>query len=188
MDFRNKSNVRGMRNNNAGNLRPAKMLYQKQIGLDSGGHAIFADMSDGLEYMLKDLIYKISQRTPKLDTISKFVSVYAPSSDGNNEAAYRKFLSSETGLKETQIIPLDTTTLTKFANAIVAMEVGATNADKIPNEDYVKGYNVALTKYSLPPIKDKGSGTNNGLFVISAIVFTSITFLVKKFKSRSRNV
>ncbi len=188
MDFRNKSNVRGMRNNNAGNLRPAKMLYQKQIGLDSAGHAIFADMSDGLEYMLKDLIYKISERTPKLDTISKFVSVYAPSSDGNNEAAYRKFLSAETGLKENQTIPLNTATLTKFANAIVAMEVGAINADKIPNEDYLKGYNVALNKYSLPPVKDKGAGTNNGLFIVSALAFAAFTYLVKRFKSRSRNV
>jgi len=133
-DYRGNSNYpRGVRNNNFGNLRPFKILYKNQIGIDNGGHAIFANSQDGLNALVSDILYKINVR--KLDTPRKFVARYAPASDGNNENLYRNVIKNFTGLNSDDKIQLDATSFTKFMNAIVSMELGKDWYNRIKKDE-----------------------------------------------------
>jgi len=83
--------TRAYRNNNPGNIRPGT-LNLGQVGVDSGGFAIFSSYAAGYQALINDIAAKFSGHTstglgPNA-TVLQFFQVYAPSSDNNNPVSY----------------------------------------------------------------------------------------------------
>lgn len=178
MDFRGKPNLtRGMRNNNVGNLRPKDFSYTGQVGKDADRHAIFMDMKFGAAAMIQDLAFKFYVRSPRLDTINKFVHVYAPADDGNDEPAYRKWISKNSGLGENDIIPKDVNIFKKIVEAVAKMEVSANQYKMIPQADWDYAYQTILPKYfSRDAIDTAGTTKSNKLFILIPLILAATTF------------
>lgn len=178
MDFRGKPNLtRGMRNNNVGNLRPSGFTYTGQVGKDAGNHAIFSDMKFGAAAMINDLAFKFYARNPRLDTIRKFVSVYAPSSDNNDEANYRNWISSNAKIGIDDPIPKDVNIFKKIVEAVGKMEVSTNQYNMIPQRDWYYAYETILPKYfSRDAIDTAGSTKSNKLFILAPLVIAAATF------------
>lgn len=181
MDFRNKPNLtRGMRNNNVGNLRPIGFTYTGQVDKDSGNHAIFSDMKFGASAMVNDLAFKFYARNPRLDTIRKFVSVYAPSSDNNNEANYSSWISSNAKLGVDDTIPKDVNIFKKIVEAVGKMEVSTNQFNMIPHADWEYAYYTILPKYfsrdAIDAIDTASTTKSNKLFILVPLVITAVTF------------
>lgn len=185
MNFKGtKGLTRGMRNNNVGNLKPGGFTYLGQIGTDEDGHAIFSDMKFGIRAFLNDIAHKFYTRKPLLDTFNKFVSVYAPKADKNNETEYTDWLVSQTGLGKNNTIPKDLKLFKKIANAVAKMEVSTKNFNMIPQEDWSFGYSYIIPIYftnqsSGETVKTPTSGNILNLLLPVGIGLT-IFFLIKK--------
>lgn len=178
MDFRGKPNLtRGMRNNNVGNLRPIGFSYTGQVGKDAGNHAVFSDMKFGASAMVNDLAFKFYARNPQLNTIRKFVSVYAPSSDNNDEANYRNWISSNAKIGVDDTIPKDVNVFKKIVEAVGKMEVSTNQYNMIPQADWDYAYYTILPKYfSRDAIDTAGTTKSNKLFMLIPIAIAAASF------------
>ena len=96
-----------VRNNNPGNLR----LSATQTGT-SGGFSTFSSMEDGFNALKADLLAKQTGKSKTGingdSTLAQMLSVYAPTSDGNNPLAYAAAVAKELGVTpDTKIGTLD---------------------------------------------------------------------------------
>ena len=109
--------VRGIRNNNPGNLKYAGQ--KGAIGKDAEGFAIFGSFAAGLAAMRAQLAldYKRGDRS-----ISAIISHWAPPSE-NNTAAYIKGVAGALGVSPNA--KLDAGLLGKLMSAMIAQEIGA---------------------------------------------------------------
>jgi hypothetical protein len=174
MDFRNDiraKNSRGLRNNNPLNLRPVGFSYQGQTGVDSKGHAIFTDIVFGLRAGTLDLYAKYFVRG--LKSFAAIIKIFAPSSDGNNEAAYVQQLKKITGIT-TNDISLSGSNIESILKAFTVVELGENYSNMIPQKDFVKGINAA-NKEGLKVAAGAG-----GSFLIVVLVTMAIFFAKNK--------
>lgn len=112
--------ARGLRNNNPGNVKYGPFAKSMGAsGADSGGFAIFPTMDQGADAARKLID---NYRKSGVDTVDAIVSKYAPSSDGNNHAAYMKFLASK-GYQPGQKIT-NAADAAKLADAMMINESG----------------------------------------------------------------
>lgn len=98
-DYEGSPGNRNYRNNNPGNCRYSSVGYAAkygQVGKDAQGFAIFKDMDTGMLY-LRNLVLEKVRKNPN-QTILQFMSVYAPTSDGNNPVSYANFLAKRLGV------------------------------------------------------------------------------------------
>ncbi len=117
---------RGLRDNNPGNIRPStKYKWNGQIGIDEKGgqgkYVIFQDVEHGIRAMAKDLSSKIFRG---LNTLNKYIPVYAPPDDSNNTLAYIKRVSHDTGIAPDELLFADHVTLCKLVKAHISVEIG----------------------------------------------------------------
>lgn len=143
MDFRNYTaaqSSRGLRNNNPLNLRPVGFSYEGQIDVDGAGHAIFKDVIYGIRAATLDLYTKYYVHG--LKTFDDIIAVFAPYSDGNNEAEYVATLKNLTGIGSGDI-GLNGANIERILKAFAFVELGKKYADLIASSDYVKGINSA---------------------------------------------
>jgi hypothetical protein len=106
--------ARGLRNNNPGNLR-----YKGQAGAsNAGGFAQFKSMADGIRAASKQIDLYMKRG---LNTISKIISTYAPSSE-NDTDAYIKDVSKRLG--KSADAPLTDNDKAQLLAAIFAHESG----------------------------------------------------------------
>lgn len=89
------STVRGIRNNNAGNIRARKIIWDGQTGIDSAGFAIFKSSEWGLRALAKLLLNY--ERLHGLNTVSGIIKRYAPPVE-NETDSYIKSVSKKLGL------------------------------------------------------------------------------------------
>lgn len=132
--------TRAERNNNPGNLN-----YAGQAGavLEDGSNARFAKFgstAEGVSALAKQL-QRYGERG--LDTVSKIINKYAPSSE-NNTQAYIDTLSKRLGVTGDQKLDLnDTTTLTGLIKGIARHEAGS---DYLSDSDLMTGLSMAGVK------------------------------------------
>lgn len=132
--------TRAERNNNPGNLN-----YAGQTGavLEDGSNARFAKFgstAEGVSALAKQL-QRYGDRG--LDTISKIINKYAPSSE-NNTQAYIDALSKRLGVSGDQRLDLsDSTTLTGLIKGIARHEAGS---DYLSDSDVMTGLSMAGVK------------------------------------------
>lgn len=118
-----KTPLRGIRNNNPGNIEASQNnAWEGQTGSD-GRFVTFATPEHGLRALGKTLLSY--QRQHGLDTLNEVVSRYAPSSDGNDTDAYIRALCAELGTDgNTPLDMEDPHTLSALCAAIIRHENG----------------------------------------------------------------
>jgi hypothetical protein len=108
-------------NFNPGNIRPGKLVYEGQIGVDDRGFAIFENKEFGRKALIQDITYKI---THGYDDIEKFIDKYTPAGKENKEENrnnYKVFLAGQVGLGSTTD-KLTADHIDKLADAITQFE------------------------------------------------------------------
>ncbi len=81
-------NVRCIRNNNPGNLRPTA---QDQPADDSD-YRVFPTFKDGWISLLADIRFKVQNHLKPTSTMVDFFNLYAPAEDHNNPHSYAQFV------------------------------------------------------------------------------------------------
>lgn len=153
--------TRAERNNNPGNLN-----FAGQAGavLEDGSNARFAKFgstAEGVSALAKQL-QRYGERG--LDTVSKIINKYAPSSE-NNTQAYIDALSKRLGVTGDQKLDLnDTTTLTGLIKGIARHEAGS---DYLSDSDLMTGLSMAGVK--------GGGGGSTSVSVGNVNVYTQAT-------------
>ncbi|WP_248322037.1 hypothetical protein [Caballeronia sp. Sq4a] len=95
---------RGIRNNNPGNIRYGEFARSAgAVGADSGGFAVFADMSAGIEATVK-LLRSYASRG--FDTIRKIISRWAPANE-NDTQAYIAAVAKQIGVSADAQLSVD---------------------------------------------------------------------------------
>jgi hypothetical protein len=114
---------RGIRNNNAGNIRfNAGNDWQGQTGKDSAGFVTFSSAKYGLRAAAKLLINY--QNNANLNTIEQIISRWAPTTE-NNTSAYIDSVAARVGLAPYEYVNLsDSTVLVDMLKSIVKHENG----------------------------------------------------------------
>lgn len=115
--------ARGIRDNNPGNIRPGKHVWQGEIGND-GGYCIFDTPENGVRAMAKNLL--TYQSVHGLRTIRGIITRYAPAADSNDTEAYIAAVASDVGIGADADIDLsDASVLSSFLIAITRHEEGS---------------------------------------------------------------
>lgn len=141
-------NIRGIRNNNPGNLEASELFdWQGQTGND-GRFATFSSPEHGIRALGMNLL---SYHRRGLDTISKVISRWAPASDNNDTSSYISKVSQALGVSPHQRLDLTApSVLSALSKAIIRHENGT-----IPFDENVisSGIFSALGLESLPGTK-----------------------------------
>ena len=87
--------VRGIRNNNAGNIRAKSIIWDGQTGIDDKGFAIFKSPEWGIRALGKLLLNY--ERLHGLNTVQSIISRYAPPVE-NVTSSYINSVSKKLGL------------------------------------------------------------------------------------------
>lgn len=141
--FLNNHEIRGMRNNNPGNLVATSIKWQGKIPLSqnrdtSAGKIVkrfeqFIELRYGIRALMRDLITDILQGQ---NTVDLLLNEYAPKFE-NNTAAYIATVAASIGINATRdVIILDEQKLIALTKAIIRVEVGAAAAAQITDKDY----------------------------------------------------
>lgn len=113
--------TRAIRDKNPGNIRPSnKYTWNGQVGVEEG-YCVFVDMEHGIRAMTKDIISKINRG---LNTIEKYIPVYAPNSDNNNTEGYIKRVADRSGIKRDTLLLVDYPTLRSLVYEHIQIEAG----------------------------------------------------------------
>lgn len=112
--------VRGIRNNNAGNIRANKIIWDGQTGIDSAGFAIFKSPEWGIRALAKLLLNY--EKIHGLSTVSGIIDRYAPAVE-NNTSAYINSVAGSLGVDPYTSFPVREK-LTPLINAIIKHENG----------------------------------------------------------------
>lgn len=114
--------VRGLRNNNPGNLRQNAFLGF--VGLDAGGYAVFDTLHHGIRASARQLkLY----RDRGVDTIREIITTWAPASE-NNTAAYIAAVTGAVGIGADTVVSGHESTQLALLRAIFRHENGAQSA------------------------------------------------------------
>jgi hypothetical protein len=127
--------VRGLRNDNPGNIKAGLIPWQGAIGSD-GVFVIFENIDWGLRALATDLANKIKRG---VNTIRGIINVYAPPSE-NNTAAYIQAVVDDSGFGADQVIPTTVPALAALMRAVVNHELGeGPSYDYITDQDILDG-------------------------------------------------
>lgn len=111
--------VRGLRNNNPGNIRyNAANNWQGQTGQDAQGFVIFDTMVNGVRALAR-ILYNYGQAG--LDTVQAIISKYS----ATDQAAYITNVSTALQVSPTDMLNMESAdTITNLVNAIIKQENG----------------------------------------------------------------
>ncbi|CDM21631.1 predicted internal virion protein D [Citrobacter phage CR8] len=138
--------TRGIRNNNAGNIRVSKDQWQGATGSD-GEFVTFETPEHGIRALSKNLL---SYQRQGFDSVGKIISRWAPPNENDTEA-YINNVVSATGLQRDQALDLnDPSTLAALARAIMVQENGAANM-QYTDDQIQAGVGMALGKEGITP-------------------------------------
>ena len=141
-DTKIKSTVRGIRNNNPGNLRKTGIKWAGEVtpGTDPDFEQ-FKSMAYGIRAMLVDMINKHKKG---LDTIQELINVWAPPIE-NDTTAYINNVSARSGIPKNVVFSPTKANFLAIAKAMAYSENGP-DALLIPDSDWTKGWDLALQR------------------------------------------
>lgn len=129
--------VRGLRNNNPGNLIRTNIAWQGKIAHSQNPDKQFEQFENvhyGLRAMLKDLINDINKGK---NTVKLLISEYAPPNE-NDTIAYINSVAKTLGVSPTQrLTEINSKFLLKLARAVLQVELGKAHK-QITDTDIVK--------------------------------------------------
>ncbi|MDN0017982.1 hypothetical protein [Providencia stuartii] len=148
MYAQSKSNVRGIRNNNPGNIEFSDANnWVGQLGHD-GRFVQFATQEHGIRALGKNLL---SYARQGFVTPTQIIKRWAPPEDNNDTEGYIKFVSDYLNVpRDTALDLTDIDTLTRLSMAIMIKENGQSEVSKISNDVISNGIHSALGLASLP--------------------------------------
>ena len=155
MDLRNKSKIRGLRNNNPGNLEKRTTPWQGKIPHTQNTDGRF-EQFETIEYGLRALM--INARTliqRGKNTLEKLIYTWAPPSE-NNSKNYADYVAKQTNIPKTQILEarhLTPSFFIKLAEAITAMENGEQSLNLIPHSSFEQAQKLMSTSLFTPEKK-----------------------------------
>ena len=113
--------IRGLRNNNPGNIRISTIPWDGKVPVSQntdGDFEQFYNAEDGIRAMARNLLTYYNRG---LDTIEKMISTWAPSNE-NDTAAYIRSVSMKTGIDSKAKYPRDN--IAPLVKAIIVHENG----------------------------------------------------------------
>lgn len=137
------SAVRGIRNNNPGNIRKSSENWQGLSPDQSGDSSffVFSSMDYGVRAMVK--ILRKYQQSYGLNTVRKIINRWAPPVE-NKTDAYVAFVAGQMGVGPDDTINVfDGNTAFSLVRAIIAQEVGRVPAMLISDQTVIAGINLA---------------------------------------------
>ncbi|ECG5317635.1 hypothetical protein E1A40_08960 [Salmonella enterica subsp. enterica serovar Aba] len=145
MDSDQPLGVRGVRNNNPGNLEfSPSNPWVGQTGSD-GRFAQFETPEHGIRALGRNLL---SYQRQGIDTINDIITRWAPPKDNNNTAEYIKFVCEKVGVNPNQQLDVsEPETMKALCAAIIQQENGS---QPYSDEQLSSGINAALGMASLP--------------------------------------
>ena len=137
-----KSSVRGIRNNNPGNLIKSALTWQGKVvpGTDPVFEQ-FKTMAFGIRAMLIDIIGKHKRG---LDTIQELINVWAPPIE-NDTTAYINNVSARSGIPKNVVFSPTKANFLAIAKAMAFSENGP-DALLIPDSDWNEGWRLATQR------------------------------------------
>ena len=137
-----KSKVRGIRNNNPGNLRKTGIPWLGKVvpGTDAAFEQ-FKTMPYGIRAMLLDIIGKHKRG---LNTIQELISVWAPPIE-NDTSGYINSVATRSGISKFVIFSPTKDNFLKIVKAMAYIENGP-DALLIPEKDYNEGWKLASSR------------------------------------------
>lgn len=146
-------NVRGLRNNNPGNIEASNQNpWAGQSGSD-GRFAKFETPEHGIRALGRNLI---SYQNKGVDTVSEIINRWAPPSDNNDTAAYISSVCKQLGVKpDQQINAANPDTLKALCAAIINHENGS---QPYSERQITTGVNAALGIEQLPTSSKRYTG------------------------------
>jgi hypothetical protein len=114
--------VRGLINNNPGNIRPSKDYKWNGATGEAGGFVEFASPEAGIRAMTLNLL---SYNQQGINTVQGIISRWAPESDKNKTGAYINQVSQALGVKPTdQLNVQDANVMRQLVSSIIKVENG----------------------------------------------------------------
>ena len=169
--FLNNANLPiGLRNNNPGNVRPLSngVKWVGQIGVNKN-FVVFSDVSYGIRAMVKNFITQYTRDNE--NTVRKYITAYAPPSDGNNTKAYIDSVAKALGVTPDQKLTITADIVKKLVRAHMVVELGQVHT-KVTDSDIATG----LSMVKLPGITPTTAKVVSGvaLFFISIALITIV--------------
>lgn len=137
-NFLNNHSIRGIRNNNPGNLIKTSETWLGKIVSADSRFEQFVNMKYGVRALLKNLVTQITKRNN--NTLTKLLTVFAPEFE-NDTAAYIAAVSKLTGLTANQVLGTSKAELIAVAKAIIYVECTKVGYDLLSDADYNEAYN-----------------------------------------------
>lgn len=158
--------VRGVRNNNPGNLVASNQGWDGELTSD-GKFSRFDTPEHGIRALAKNM--RTYQNKHDLNTVSQMISKFAPPEDHNDTATYIKAVSGMMGVDPEQHIDTsDAGTLTKLVNSIITVENGS---NPYTSQQISDGVLAAMGTKQLPQVTkaehrpaDAGATANGGIW------------------------
>jgi len=128
VDNRGSSGIRGIRNNNPGNLKRTTIQWQGKVPFSDSTDGTFEQFYKykyGIRAMIKDL--QNDYRVDGMRTLKKLITAYAPSSE-NNTSSYIAEVSGWTGINPNAILPDTKSTWKTLCIAMARRENGPPNS------------------------------------------------------------
>ncbi len=114
---------RGLRNNNPGNVKQGGVIpWQGQIGSD-GVDVTFDSVENGIRAMA--IILCNYQIIHSLYTLNDIFARWAPTSDGNDPAAYAQYVADQLGINPTDNFTITADNIVPLMQAITNNELGS---------------------------------------------------------------
>ena len=114
------TSIRGIKNNNPGNIKKGIDTWQGEVGVDDKGFVIFSSMNYGVRACMKLIRNYIKSG---YNTVSKIINRYAPVSDNNPTSNYIDYVATQMGIgSNTEISPDDWDKLCKLVVAVCYFE------------------------------------------------------------------
>ncbi|EDS2237497.1 hypothetical protein GTL34_001047 [Salmonella enterica] len=158
--------VRGVRNNNPGNLVASNQGWDGELTSD-GKFSRFDTPEHGIRALAKNM--RTYQNKHDLNTVSQMISKFAPPEDHNDTPTYIKAVAGMMGVDpEQRIDTSDVGTLTKLVNSIITVENGS---NPYTSQQISDGVLAAMGAKQLPQVTkaehrpaDAGATANGGVW------------------------
>jgi hypothetical protein len=173
--FLNNHKVRGLRNNNPGNLIRTNIAWQGKIDLSQNTDPKFEQFTNvyyGIRAMLKDVINDINKGK---NTVKLLITEYAPPSE-NDTKDYINSVAKTLGVTPTQrLTQINSLFLLKLCRAILKVELGTAHT-QLTDNDIIKAVTM-LGDVSTPNLKvniDKFALAKQ--YILPALITISLFF------------
>ncbi|EBA9761395.1 hypothetical protein CFJ40_03895 [Salmonella enterica] len=158
--------VRGVRNNNPGNLEYSAQGWDGELTPD-GKFSRFDTPEHGIRALAKNM--RTYQNKHDLNTVAQMIGKFAPPEDHNDTPTYIKAVAGMMGVDPNQRIDTsDADTLTKLVNGIITVENGS---NQYTDQQISDGVLAAMGAKQLPHVAkadsrppDAGAATNGGVW------------------------